>query len=167
MIKLTLVLDNLRSCHNVGSIIRTANGFGHRHFVFLGTTPYPLIANDRRLEYQIKKQTQQIQKTSLGAEKEIIGQYFQTADDFLQQTRNPNLICLEQTEQSQLLSDYQPKEDNYLIFGNEINGISPLLLKKAATCLMIPMLGSKESFNVAITVGITLYQFNLHSTAPK
>ena len=158
---LTLVLDNLRSCHNVGSIIRTANGFNHYDFIFLGITPYPCLENDRRLKYRAKQQTAQISKTSLGAEKEIRGKYFQEAAEFLQHKNDSQLICLEQSRHSRNLGDFRRAENCYLVVGNEITGISAQLMKKAQTHLMIPMLGSKESFNVAVATGIALYHFSL------
>lgn len=161
MNNLTLVLDNLRSCHNVGSIIRTANGFNCQDFIFLGTTPYPKLKNDQRLGYLISRSNKKIAKTSLGSEKEIRGEYFQNTDDFLEKYAGRNLICLEQTSNSQPLHDFQLPANSYLILGNEIDGVSKNLIESATTCLAIPMLGSKESFNVAIATGIVLYQFSM------
>lgn len=155
-----MVLDNLRSCHNVGSIIRTADGFGWRRFIFLGTTPYPEIENDQRLKHQILRQTKQIAKTSLGAEEKINGQYFKDTATFLKRVEGSNLICLEQTAASKNLTDYRLKRNSYLVIGNEIEGISAQLIKKSAICLEIPMLGQKESFNVAVATGIALYHFS-------
>ena len=157
MFNLTIVLDNLRSCHNVGSIIRTANGFKTHNFIFIGTTPYPALKNDRRLNYQIIKQTKQIAKTSLGAELTIKGTYYSTHAEFLQSKTSDLLICIEQTVTSQALNEFQLSQDAYLVFGNEVEGISKNLLSVADHHLIIPMDGTKESFNVAVTSGIVLY----------
>ena len=162
MHELTLVLENLRSCHNVGSIIRSAEGFGRLQFIFIGTTPYPEIENDRRLKYQILRQTKQIGKTALGAEQKIKGRYFKDVAEFLEQAEDNDLICLEQTPKSLNLADYRLKNNSYLIVGNEIDGVCDQVIKKSTTCLMIPMVGKKESFNVAVAAGIALYHFDLN-----
>ena len=120
---LTLVLDNLRSCHNVGSIIRTANGFGCRRFAFIGTTPYPRLAADKRLPHAIDRQTGRIKKTALGAEEEIEGRHFATAADFLA-TASGQLICLEQTPDATPLDAWRPARGDYLVFGHELDGVS-------------------------------------------
>ncbi len=161
MSRLILVLDNLRSCHNVGSIIRTANGFGQYHFVFLGLTPYPTLKNDQRLPWQAAQQSRRIAKTSLGTENAIQGQYFPDENTFLKTHKPQNIICLEQTATSQNLADYHWPDDACLIVGNELNGVSKNLLQAAQTHLYIPMLGHKESFNVAVALGIGLYQYSL------
>ena len=163
MIQVTLVLDNLRSCHNVGSIIRTANGFGHKQFVFLGTTPFPLIAHDHRLAYQGLRQTRQIAKTALGAEKEVQGKYYKEITNFLKNQETKPLVCLEQTAKSRPLHQYKPKQDCYLVLGSETEGVSSRLLEASTNCLQVEMRGKKESFNVAVMAGLALYQFSLPS----
>ena len=161
MPRLTIVLDNLRSCHNVGSIIRTANGFGRQRFVFLGTCPYPALTNDSRLPWQAARQTRQIAKTALGAELEIQAEYFAGAQAFLNAGRCRHIACLEQTEASQPLTDFDWPADLCLVVGNELNGVSKPLLDIADSCLHIPMLGSKRSFNVSVAAAIALYQQSL------
>ena len=154
----TIVFDNLRSCHNVGAILRTANGFNCQHFIFIGTTPYPQIAHDQRLPHQIRRQSRQISKTALGAEETIEGQYFPDTRSFIKAKKEKPLICLEQTKRAERLSQYQLQESIYLVVGNEIEGVSSELLERAQTHLFIPMLNHKESFNVATALGIALYQ---------
>ena len=163
MAKITLVLDNLRSCYNVGSIIRSANGFKCHNFIFLGTTPYPLLKNDPRFRYQSLKQAQQIAKTALGAQTTIQGRYFPNINHFLKEKGDCPLVCLETTNQSQAIQGYRLNQDIYLVIGNEIEGVSQDLLNQADSQLHIPMLGSKKSFNVAVAVGIALYQLMLTS----
>ncbi|MCY4010500.1 MAG: hypothetical protein OXF30_00305 [Candidatus Saccharibacteria bacterium] len=156
--QIILVLDNLRSCHNVGSLIRTANGFNCLQFVFLGTTPYPEIKNDHRLPHQINRQAKQIHKTALGSELMIEGQYFQSANSFLKHKKSLPLLCLEKTDKSQSLVSYAiEKSGFYLVVGSEVNGISSILLDKADHHLDIPMLSVKKSFNVTIATAIALY----------
>lgn len=158
---ITLVLDNLRSCHNVGSIIRTADGFGQRRFVFLGTTPHPRLPGDRRLAHQSLKQTKQIAKTALGAEQNIQGLYCAKTQDFLQAKKDWPIVCLEQTPDGRPLREYRLERPVYLVVGNEIDGVSEELLDCSSERLTIPMSGDKESFNVAVAAGIALYQLTL------
>ena len=161
MPRLTLVLDNLRSCHNVGSIIRTANAFGCRRFAFIGICPYPALTTDSRLPWQAAKQTRQIAKTGLGAELEVVGEHFADSQAFLAASRRP-IICLEQTGHSQPLAGFSwPASELQLVVGNELDGVSAPLLEAAEACLHIPMLGSKRSLGVSIATAITLYQRNL------
>lgn len=162
MDKLTIVLDNLRSCHNVGSIIRTAEGFGCRRFAFVGITPHPELAADQRLAHQIRAQTAKISKTSLGAEVDIAGRHFPTPDEFLRTAGDGVITCLEQTPQSIKLAAWQPRGRSYLVFGNELQGVSSALLKAAGLVVTIPMRGRKESFNVAVAAGIALYHAQLN-----
>ena len=139
-------------------MIRTANGFKQQRFVFIGSTPYPAISRDRRLPWAANKQTRLIAKTALGAEQEIEGEYFEDVADFLQTRGEIELVCLEQTERSQKLADYRWPTSAYLVVGNELTGVSPAILTISETHLHIPMLGNKESFNVAVAAGIALYQ---------
>src|SRR6476659_10083479 len=70
-----LIAHNLRSCHNVGSLLRTAEGLGVRKVILSGYTPHPMHANDRRLPHEAEKITRQIHKTALGAENFIPWEY--------------------------------------------------------------------------------------------
>ena len=164
--QISLVLDNLRSCHNVGSIIRTADGFGCRRFVFIGTTPYPKLANDQRLVYAQDKQTRQIHKTALGAERFIKGHYHPKPGDFIKHclSDQESLIVLEQTAVSQDLRDYRPQQSGliYLVVGSEISGVSQEIIKAGSTQLMLPMAGHKSSFNVAVAAALGLYHLLNH-----
>ncbi|MEM6997620.1 MAG: TrmH family RNA methyltransferase [Patescibacteria group bacterium] len=156
--QIILVLDNLRSCHNVGSILRTANGFGVRHIEFVGTTPYPELADDLRLAHMISKQSSQIAKTALRAEQDISGHYHNDIAAFLEkQSADRPIVCLEQSEGSVSLPEYQPAGPIYLVVGNEVDGVSAEFMSAADTIVEIPMRGSKESFNVAVSTGIALY----------
>ena len=159
--QISLVLDNLRSCHNVGSIIRTADGFGCRRFVFIGTTPYPKLAADQRLVHAQEKQTRQIHKTALGAERFIKGHYHSKPGDFINHClkTQESLIVLEQTATSKDLRSYKPRQTGqiYLVVGAEILGVSQEIIKASSTQLMLPMAGHKKSFNVSVVAALGLY----------
>lgn len=153
---ITLLLHNIRSTHNVGSIFRSAEGFGVTHIVLSGYTPYPEIRGDTRLPHIAKKITSQIHKTALGAEESVVFSYYETVREFLSQNRLP-LIALEQSADSINLRGYIPPDAFVLVLGEEVNGIEPDLLAVCGVTLEIPMQGTKESFNVSVAAGIALY----------
>lgn len=151
---LAILLDNLRSAENVGSIFRTANGAGVSHIHCCGTTPSP--------------QHPRVKKSSLGAELETGWSYHPNSMDIvneLQQSGN-YLIALESTRESQSILDefhYDGQHQKLvLVMGNEVSGIDPEVLLRANSVLHIPMAGSKTSLNVAVTAGIALYMLIMH-----
>lgn len=156
MPKITLILDNIRSTYNVGSIFRTAEGFGAEKIILSGYTPYPKLENDSRLPHISEKLTAQIHKTALGAENLVPFEY---VDDILKwlETYNPPIIALEQAENSILLPDFEPPEEFALILGEEVHGIRPEVLQMANQIIEIPMRGQKESFNVSVACAVALY----------
>jgi len=154
---ITLILDNLRSCHNVGSILRTADGFGVKHVVMVGTTPYPELQDDTRLPHQRRKQTAQIAKTALGAEQKPIYSYVSDYEELLQLIGNLPIYSLEQTNSSVELGMDIKHPEFALVVGNEVSGVSPILIDASISTLEIPMAGQKESFNVSVATGIALY----------
>lgn len=156
MPKITLLLHNIRSTHNVGSIFRTAEGLGVNEIILSGYTPYPVHVDDDRLPHIAEKITKQIHKTALGAEKLLPFRRYENIEDFLVINKLP-LIALEQAENSTKLSDYERKDAFILVLGEEVEGISTALLSKCETILEIPMQGQKESFNVSVAAGIALY----------
>jgi len=157
--KITLVLENLRSCHNVGSILRSADGFGVDSVVFVGTTPYPQLLNDSRLPHIRRKQTAAIAKTALGAETHSHKYtYIQDIDHLLKQLTNTPLYALEQSATSTSLREFLVDATHItLVVGNEVDGVSDEVLR-CSEHLEIPMHGKKESFNVAVATAIALYQ---------
>lgn len=156
MSEITLLLHNIRSTHNVGSIFRTAEGFGVQRIILTGYTPYPKHTNDSRLPHLAEKITKQIHKTALGAEMLVPFRHYETIDDFLVVNSLP-MIALEQADISIPIQSYEPKDDFVLLLGEEVNGIEPELLEKCEVILEIPMKGQKESFNVSVATGIALY----------
>lgn len=157
MPKITLVLHNIRSTHNVGSIFRSAEGFGVERIVLSGYTPYPKLANDPRLPHIADKLDAQIAKTALGAEKMVPFIYVDDLQAWLDDRADTPLLALEQADDSINLRDYVAPEKFTLLLGEEVHGIEPWLLERATTTLEIPMYGHKESFNVSVATGIALY----------
>lgn len=156
---ISLLLHNIRSAHNVGSLIRSADGFGIDEIIFSGYTPYPRINNDKRLPHIIERQTKLIHKTALGAELSQklvrIDDAYQLIDTYKQQ--DYTVIALEQDINSVPLSGYSAPAKALLILGEEVDGITNELLSKCDVIVEIPMKGRKESFNVSVAGGIAMY----------
>lgn len=156
---IVLIAHNIRSAHNVGSILRTCDGFGVKKVYFTGYTPYPTSKNDDRLPHLAEKITSQIHKTALGAEltvpsekSEIIGVIKKLKSDGF------SLVALEQDKKSVSLQNYAPPLKIALLLGEEVHGIDKELMKLCEQIIEIPMHGTKESFNVSVAIGIALYQ---------
>ncbi|MGB4957089.1 MAG: TrmH family RNA methyltransferase [Candidatus Saccharimonas sp.] len=157
MAEIIVIVHNIRSIHNVGSIFRTAEGFGVQKIILSGYTPYPRIENDTRLPHIADKLTAQIHKTALGAEKIVPFTYLETLDLGTLDLAGYRLIALEQDDQSINLRDYDPPAKIALLLGEEVHGITPELLAQVDDIVEIPMQGKKESFNVSVATGIALY----------
>lgn len=157
MAEIIVIVHNIRSIHNVGSIFRTAEGFGVQKIILSGYTPYPRIENDTRLPHIADKLTAQIHKTALGAEKIVPFTYLETLDLGTLDLAGYRLIALEQDDQSTNLRDYDPPAKIALLLGEEVHGITPELLAQVDDIVEIPMQGKKESFNVSVAAGIALY----------
>lgn len=149
MSSLILWLHNVRSMHNVGSAFRTADAFGIRSLFLSGYTPYP--------------PRPEIAKTALGAEESVSWIHVRDPDKQLTQIRDEGYVIagMEQTHQSLLLPDYHPEPGTSLclLFGNEVTGIEPEWLRQCDQLLEIPQYGKKHSFNISVSIGITLYHF--------
>ena len=156
MPEIIVIAHNIRSTHNVGSIFRTAEGFGMAKIILSGYTPYPKIDNDKRLPHIADKLTHQIHKTALGAENMVDFEYFTDFKDWYLQNELP-IIALEQAKSSQLINNFKAPSDFALVLGEEVEGIDKSILKKADYIVEIPMAGQKESFNVSVACGIGLY----------
>lgn len=145
----TVVLDNVRSMHNIGSIFRTSDGFAVEHIVLCGITAQP--------------PHREIEKTALGATQSISWTYFSTIKEALDklQGNGYQIIAVEQAENSISLNQFQPQnEKNYaLIFGNEVNGVSDEAMQMIDSCIEIPQFGTKHSFNIVVSAGIVLWDF--------
>ena len=154
--ELTLVLHNIRSVHNVGSILRSAEGFGVTDIICSGYTPYPTIPGDTRLPHIRDKITSGIHKTALGAEEMLQISHFETVDEWLAQNALP-VVALEQTPDSVTPREFTTPAAFALLLGEEVHGIEPQYLEHCEAAIEIPMRGKKESFNVSVATGIALY----------
>lgn len=156
MPKITVLLHNIRSTHNVGSIFRTAEGFGVEKIVFSGYTPYPTYDGDRRLPHLAEKISKQIHKTALGATDNVPFEYHDDVLTWLRSNTLP-LVALEQAKSSVNLADFTTPEEFVLVLGEEVNGVPVELLERCESIVEIPMRGKKESFNVSVAAGIALF----------
>jgi 23S rRNA (guanosine2251-2'-O)-methyltransferase len=157
MPEIVLIAHNIRSTHNVGSIFRTAEGFGVKKIIMSGYTPYPTLTKDTRLPHISDKLTAQIHKTALGAETIVPFEYQELPELESLRKKGYRIVGLEQHERSIPLSEYQAPEKIALILGEEVQGIEPALLDHCQDIVEIPMKGEKESFNVSVATGIALY----------
>ncbi len=157
MPEITLILHNIRSTHNVGSIFRSAEGFGVKSIICSGYTPYPKLENDVRLPHIASKLDSQIHKTALGAEKLLRFEHQPELNLQLLIDQGLTIVGLEQDARSIKISDYQPPEKIALLLGEEVKGIEKSLRDQCQNLLEIPMQGQKESFNVSVAAGIALY----------
>ncbi|HJM04155.1 MAG TPA: TrmH family RNA methyltransferase [Candidatus Saccharimonadaceae bacterium] len=153
-----LITHNIRSTHNVGSLFRTADGFGVSRIILSGYTPYPTIADDTRLPHIRDKLTRQIHKTALGAEQIVPFEYADLPPLPSLKKDGYRIVALEQDARSTSLASYSAPEKVALVIGEEVDGIAAELLEQCDDIIEIPMVGKKESFNVSVATGIALYQ---------
>lgn len=160
MKRIVLIAHDIRSCHNVGSLLRTAEGLGVDTVYLTGYTPYPTVPNDTRLPHIADKLTAQIHKTALGAESTQAWKQSDTLQPVLDDLRGQHYIIagLEQSENSVKLHDYTSPDKIALILGSEVAGIAPDIQQQLDATLEIPMYGKKESFNVVQAAAMALYQ---------
>ena len=147
---IVIILDNVRSQSNVGSIFRTADAFLTEAIYLCGITAKP--------------PHREIQKTALGATESVAWKYFAETSDALRELkdRGYKIIGIEQAEGSVELQDMQVEkgEKFALIFGHEVNGVDQGILNLCDLCVEIPQFGTKHSFNIAISAGIVLWELN-------
>lgn len=145
-----IVLDNVRSQSNIGSIFRTADAFLTRAIYLCGITATPPHRD--------------IQKTALGATESVVWKYYAGTSDAIHDLKGAGykIIGVEQTEGSIELQNIRLEEGELyaLIFGNEVNGVDQDILNLCDLCIEIPQFGTKHSFNIAISVGIVLWELN-------
>lgn len=141
-----IVLDNLRSALNVGSIIRTCDALGIKEIYFCGITPEPT--------------NPKVAKTSLGAEKNIEShtstQTLELIREFL--STGKKVVALELTEDAKPVTSLKDSSDLVLVVGNEVSGVSSDVLNLTSEKVMIPMKGIKESLNVSVAFGIAAFE---------
>lgn len=160
MTQLVIILDNLRSSANVGSILRTADSAGVDRVICCGSTPYPRLNNDTRDPVVINRNMREISKTALGAETTVDIEYFNDTLDAIDYVKGTKMAvyALEQAEKSKNLLNHTPTLPAALIVGNEVNGVSKSALDECEGILELPQRGSKESLNVSVATGIAVYK---------
>ena len=146
---LVVILDHVRSMHNIGSIFRTSDGFAIEKIYLCGITAQP--------------PHREIEKTALGATQSIEWAYSADVCDTINELKldGYTIIAIEQAENSTMLNNYDPDNSKKyaLIFGNEVNGVSDEAMKLIDTCIEIPQFGTKHSFNIVVSAGIVLWDF--------
>lgn len=153
---LIVILDNVRSQGNVGSVFRTADAFLIEALYLCGITGKP--------------PSREIQKTALGATESVQWKYFKHTKDALEELRTTGytILAIEQAEGSVQLHDFMPdKNKKYaLIFGHEVNGVDQSVIDLCDGCIEIPQFGMKHSFNIAVSAGIVLWEISRKITMP-
>jgi tRNA G18 (ribose-2'-O)-methylase SpoU len=148
---LVIVLDNIRSLNNIGSIFRTADAFRVKEIHLCGITACP--------------PHREIHKTALGASESVEWKYFNTTLESVALLKKEGfkIVTLEQAEDSTLLHNFQTiKNEKYaLILGNEVKGVDDIIIEKSDFCVEIPQFGTKHSFNVTVSAGIAMYFMSL------
>ncbi|MDP4130472.1 MAG: RNA methyltransferase [Bacteroidota bacterium] len=143
-----LLLENIRSMHNVGSVFRTADAFLASHIYLCGYTPRPPHRD--------------IHKTALGATETVAWTYLHSAVDAVQQLRDAGhrIVAVEQVENSIPLQSFARTagEELAVVFGNEVEGVSEQVLALCDACIEIPQFGMKHSLNVSVAAGMVLWE---------
>lgn len=147
-----VILDNIRSVHNVGSIFRTCDAAGVSKLYLCGVTPTPV---DR-----FGRNRKDLAKVALGAEKNVTWEYVDTTNSVIEKlTRDGvRVIAVEQDPRSKPCTDISVQGPVAFVFGNEVGGVSDDVLAECDEVIEIPMKGKKESLNVSVAVGIILFR---------
>ncbi len=164
MRQIIVVAHNMRSTHNVGSLLRTAEGLAVEQVYLTGYTPYPVVSHDERLPHLAAKLDKQISKTALGAERYVQWRHEADIRTVISRLRSEDytIIGLEQTEVSSPLQDLQADTKVVLLLGREVEGLEQEVIDLCDVCVEIPMLGKKESYNVVQAAAMALYQLRFH-----
>lgn len=159
MTPINLILCNIRSTHNVGSILRSADCFGVAKVLFAGYTPYPRLPNDDRLPHLVNKIAASIHKTALGAEDNLKIEVHKDTLSAIAKVKSQGflVVALEQSLGSTPLPKYKFDRPLALLLGNEVGGLTRQALDSCDTIIEIPQYGKKESLNVATAAAIALY----------
>ena len=180
-IPLIVVLDDVRSLHNVGSVFRTADAFRVAAIYICGITATPDDVKDvdgTVIKECSLKASQEIHKTALGAEESVSWRYFKDAKDAVEALKNDGftVLAVEQCHGSTMLQEFVPnpvlqtqdtselytpslKEGYAVILGNEVKGVHQEVVDMCDGCLEIPQYGTKHSLNVSVTAGIVIWHF--------
>jgi 23S rRNA (guanosine2251-2'-O)-methyltransferase len=146
-----VILHNIRSAHNVGSIFRTADGAGVAKLFLVGYTPHPIDRFGRIQE--------EIRKTSLGATESIPWEVYESIEPLLLRLQNEgcSVVAVEQHARAVPYCLYKQGGDTAYVFGNEVEGVPDEVCIAADAVIEIPMAGMKESLNVSVAAGVILF----------
>jgi len=149
----------LRSAHNVGSLLRTAEGLGVTKVILSGYTPHGSYPDDRRLPHEVTKVAANIKKTALGAEASQAWEYHADIMPVIAHLKKNGYVvaALEQTADARELPRYNPPQKIAIILGREVDGLESEVLAACDIALEIPMFGKKESYNVIQAAAMALY----------
>ena len=142
-----IILDDVRSMHNVGSVFRTADAFGVASIYLCGFTPLPPHRD--------------IQKTALGATETVLWKHFPSTINAINEAKNNDytIIAIEQTHNSLPLQDFSWNKDKVaFVFGNEVTGVHDDVLALVDAVIEIPQWGAKHSLNISVSVGVVLWE---------
>jgi tRNA G18 (ribose-2'-O)-methylase SpoU len=146
---LIIVLDNIRSLNNIGSVFRTADAFLIKKIYLCGITARPPHKD--------------IHKTALGATDSVSWEYFEDTADAIKslQAQQVKIISIEQVEKAIFLQDFKPlPHTTYaLVFGNEVKGVQQKIVDMSDYCVEIPQFGTKHSLNISVSAGIVIWDF--------
>ena len=144
---IVVVLDNIRSCNNIGSVFRTSDALLINKIYLCGITATP--------------PNNEIRKTALDAEKSVDWEYFEHTEEVVikLQKEGFKVYAIEQVENSIMLPDFQPADDEKvaLVFGNEVKGVKQSVVDLCNGSIEIPQYGTKHSFNISVSAGIVLW----------
>ncbi|MFT7298669.1 MAG: 23S rRNA (guanosine2251-2'-O)-methyltransferase [Sphingobacteriales bacterium] len=148
-IPVVIVMDNIRSSHNVGSMFRTSDAFRVDELILCGITNTPPHKD--------------IEKTALGATRSLTWRYFKETMEAIDALKADGytILAIEQAEESIMLDAFPfPSEEKLaFVFGNEVFGVDDEVMKKVDACIEIPQFGTKHSFNVVVSAGIILWDY--------
>ena len=146
---LIIVLDNIRSLNNIGSVFRTSDAFLIKKIYLCGITARPPHKD--------------IHKTALGATDSVEWEYFKDTTEAINRLKNEQvkIVSIEQVENAVLLQDFKPEtQTTYaLVFGNEVKGVQQKIIDMSDYCIEIPQFGTKHSLNISVSAGIVMWDF--------
>ncbi|MEZ5104380.1 MAG: RNA methyltransferase [Draconibacterium sp.] len=146
-IPLVVILDNIRSCNNIGSVFRTSDALLIEKIYLCGITATPPNTD--------------IHKTALDAEKSVEWKYFEKTEDAVKELQNSGykVFAIEQVENSIMLPEFKPAADEKtaIVFGNEVKGVQQKVVNLCNGSIEIPQFGTKHSFNISVSAGIVLW----------